>query len=140
MAGIARPPCDEAAILAGSCQRPDTADGPWILTCAAKEMPYPYLRIPYLSALSRGTTEEDLIARPAAGESNLRAPLAQAIVAVAGHRSLTRLAVTNLEALAGRGASHSTRVESAGGRPWDPHTSGANVESGLTFYCASRIP
>jgi hypothetical protein len=70
MAGIARPPCDEAAILAGSCQRPDTADGPWILTCAAKEMPYPYLRIPYLSALSRGTTEEDLIARPAAVESN----------------------------------------------------------------------
>src|ERR1700693_1571990 len=31
MAGIARPPCDEAAILAGSCQRPGTADGPWIL-------------------------------------------------------------------------------------------------------------
>src|SRR5579864_5779159 len=31
MAGIARPPCDEAAILAGSCQRPVTADGPWIL-------------------------------------------------------------------------------------------------------------
>jgi len=31
MADIARPPCDEAAILAGSCQRPVTADGPWIL-------------------------------------------------------------------------------------------------------------
>src|SRR6201997_723013 len=31
MAGIARPPCDEAAILAGSCQRPATANGPWIL-------------------------------------------------------------------------------------------------------------
>src|SRR5712692_8196094 len=31
MASIARPPCDEAAILAGSCQRPITADGPWIL-------------------------------------------------------------------------------------------------------------
>ena len=31
MAGIARPPCDEAAILAGSYQRPVTADGPWIL-------------------------------------------------------------------------------------------------------------
>jgi len=31
MASIARPPCDEAAILAGSCQRPVTADGPWIL-------------------------------------------------------------------------------------------------------------
>src|SRR5579871_7008271 len=31
MAGIARPPCDEAAILAGSCQRQITANGPWIL-------------------------------------------------------------------------------------------------------------
>src|SRR5258708_22479310 len=31
MASIARPPCDEGAILAGSCQRPVTADGPWIL-------------------------------------------------------------------------------------------------------------
>src|SRR5208282_5966901 len=31
MAGIARPPCDEGAILAGSCQRPVTANGPWIL-------------------------------------------------------------------------------------------------------------
>src|SRR5580658_8794828 len=31
MAGSARPPCDEAAILAGSCPRPVTADGPWIL-------------------------------------------------------------------------------------------------------------
>src|SRR5437588_8698901 len=34
MASIARPPCDEAAILAGSCQRPVTADGPWILAAA----------------------------------------------------------------------------------------------------------
>src|SRR5205085_12001505 len=34
MASIARPPCDEAAILAGSCQRPVTADGPWILVAA----------------------------------------------------------------------------------------------------------
>jgi EmrB/QacA subfamily drug resistance transporter len=31
MASIARPPCDEAAILAGSCQRPATTNGPWIL-------------------------------------------------------------------------------------------------------------
>ncbi len=31
MAGIARPPCDEAAILAGSFERPVTANGPWIL-------------------------------------------------------------------------------------------------------------
>src|SRR6516165_5845914 len=31
MASIARPPCDEAAILASSCQRPVTAASPWIL-------------------------------------------------------------------------------------------------------------
>ncbi len=31
MAGIARPPCDEAAILAGPCERQATANGPWIL-------------------------------------------------------------------------------------------------------------
>src|SRR3954463_12897918 len=30
MATIAKPPCDEAAIRAGSCERPATA-GPWIL-------------------------------------------------------------------------------------------------------------
>lgn len=31
MGNIARPPCDEAAILAGSCERPATTNGPWIL-------------------------------------------------------------------------------------------------------------
>jgi len=31
MATIARPPCDEAAILAGSCAQPATKNGPWIL-------------------------------------------------------------------------------------------------------------
>ena len=31
MGNIARPPCDEAAILAGSCQHPVTTNGPWIL-------------------------------------------------------------------------------------------------------------
>ncbi len=31
MANIARPPCDEAAILAGSCERPAITNGPWIL-------------------------------------------------------------------------------------------------------------
>jgi EmrB/QacA subfamily drug resistance transporter len=31
MAHIARPPCDEAAILAGSCKRPVATHGPWIL-------------------------------------------------------------------------------------------------------------
>ena len=31
MGNIARPPCDEGAILAGSCERPVTTNGPWIL-------------------------------------------------------------------------------------------------------------
>lgn len=31
MAGIARPPCEEAAILAGACERSATRNGPWIL-------------------------------------------------------------------------------------------------------------
>src|SRR3984885_8017719 len=31
MGNIARLPCDEATILAGSCQRPLTTNGPWIL-------------------------------------------------------------------------------------------------------------
>jgi hypothetical protein len=72
------------------------------LTRAANEMHYPHLRILHLRDLSRGTTEEDLIARAAAVESNSEHPLAKAIVAAAGHRNLTRLAVTNFEVLAGR--------------------------------------
>src|SRR5580693_3809841 len=31
MAGIVRSPCDQAAILAGSCAHPATQNGPWIL-------------------------------------------------------------------------------------------------------------
>src|SRR5260221_5318866 len=31
MANIARPPCDEAAILAPPCERPATTNGSWIL-------------------------------------------------------------------------------------------------------------
>ena len=31
MGNIARPPCDEAAILAGSCESPVATNGPWIL-------------------------------------------------------------------------------------------------------------
>jgi hypothetical protein len=31
MASIAKPPCDEGAILGGSCQRPVTAGSPWIV-------------------------------------------------------------------------------------------------------------
>ena len=31
MSSIARPPCDEASMLAGSCQLPATTHGAWIL-------------------------------------------------------------------------------------------------------------
>jgi EmrB/QacA subfamily drug resistance transporter len=31
MGNFSRPPCDEAAILAGTCERPATKNGPWIL-------------------------------------------------------------------------------------------------------------
>ena len=31
MATFSKPPCDEAAILAPSCERPDATNGPWIL-------------------------------------------------------------------------------------------------------------
>src|SRR6202049_3570340 len=31
MANIARPPCDEAAILTGRCEHPATMNGPWLL-------------------------------------------------------------------------------------------------------------
>ncbi len=34
MVSIARPPCDEAAILAGSCEAPARTKGPWILATA----------------------------------------------------------------------------------------------------------
>ena len=51
-----------------------------------------------------GTTEDDLIARAAAVESNSEHPLARAIVAEAKRRSLTQLSATNFEALPGRGA------------------------------------
>jgi EmrB/QacA subfamily drug resistance transporter len=32
--GTVRPPCDEAVILAGSCEQPTTRNGPWILAAA----------------------------------------------------------------------------------------------------------
>src|SRR5258708_30685146 len=70
-------------------------------------------------AAAPGTTEDDLIARAAAVESNSEHPLAKAIVAAAGRRSLTRLAVTNFEALPGRGAKalvEGTSVEIGGPR------------------------
>jgi Cu2+-exporting ATPase len=55
-------------------------------------------------AAAPGATEDDLIARAAAVESNSEHPLAKAIVAEAKRRSMTQLSATNFEALAGRGA------------------------------------
>src|SRR5467141_4162488 len=55
-------------------------------------------------AAAAGTTEDDLIARAAAVESNSEHPLAKAVVAAAGRRSLPRLGATNFETLPGRGA------------------------------------
>src|SRR3989441_593211 len=70
-------------------------------------------------AAAPGTTEDDLIARAADVESNSEHPLAKAIVAAAGRRNLTRLAVTNFEALPGRGAKalvEGTSIEIGGPR------------------------
>jgi Cu2+-exporting ATPase len=55
-------------------------------------------------AAALGTSEDDLIARVAAVESNSEHPLAEAIVAEAKRRSLTQLSATNFVALSGRGA------------------------------------
>jgi Cu2+-exporting ATPase len=70
-------------------------------------------------AAAPGTTEDDLIARAAAVESNSEHPLAKAIVAEAKRRSLTQLSATNFEALPGRGAKalvEGSRVEIGGPR------------------------
>src|SRR5258708_10282590 len=55
-------------------------------------------------AAASGTTEENLIARAAAVESNSEHPLAKAIVAEAKRRGVAQLSATNFEAMAGRGA------------------------------------
>ncbi len=55
-------------------------------------------------AAAPGVTEEDLIARAAAVESNSEHPLAKAIVAEAKRRNVNRLSASNFEALPGRGA------------------------------------
>jgi Cu2+-exporting ATPase len=55
-------------------------------------------------ATAPGTTEDNLIARAAAVESNSEHPVAKAIVTEAKRRNVTQLSATNFEALAGRGA------------------------------------
>jgi Cu2+-exporting ATPase len=55
-------------------------------------------------AAAPSTTENDLLARAAAVESNSEHPVAKAIVAEAKRRSVTQLSATNFEALPGRGA------------------------------------
>jgi Cu2+-exporting ATPase len=55
-------------------------------------------------AAAPGTTEDDLIARAAAVESNSEHPLAQAIVAEAKRRGVNQLSSTNFVAFPGRGA------------------------------------
>jgi len=55
-------------------------------------------------AATPGTSEEDLIARAAAVESNSEHPLAKAIVAEAKRRNAMQLSAANFEALPGRGA------------------------------------
>src|SRR5712691_10301833 len=70
-------------------------------------------------AAAPGTAEDDLLARAAAVESTSEHPLAKAIVAAAGRRSLTPSPVTSFEALPGRGAKalvEGTSVEIGGPR------------------------
>ena len=55
-------------------------------------------------AAALGTTEDDVIARAAAVESNSEHPLAKAIVAEAKRRSATQWSATKFQALPGRGA------------------------------------
>ena len=55
-------------------------------------------------ATAQGATEDDLIARAAAVESNSEHPLAKAIAAEAKRRGVSQLSSTNFVALPGRGA------------------------------------
>src|SRR4030081_3681003 len=55
-------------------------------------------------ATAQGTTEDDLIARAAAVESNSEHPLAKAIAAEAKRRGVSQLSSTNFVAVPGRGA------------------------------------
>jgi Cu2+-exporting ATPase len=63
-------------------------------------------------AAAPGTTEDNLIARAAAVESNSEHPLAKAIVAEGKRRGVVQLSATNFESLAGRGAKALVEGES----------------------------
>ena len=65
-------------------------------------------------AAAPGNTENDLIARAAAVESNSEHPLAKAIVAEAKRRSVAPLSATKFEALPGRGAKTFVEGKSVG--------------------------
>jgi Cu2+-exporting ATPase len=70
-------------------------------------------------AAAPGNTEDDLIARAAAVESNSEHPLAKAIGAEAKRRNVSQLSATKFEALPGRGAEalvEGERVEIGGPR------------------------
>jgi Cu2+-exporting ATPase len=70
-------------------------------------------------AAAPGTTEDDLMARAAAVESNSEHPLAKAIVAEAKRRKVPQLSATDFQALPGRGAKalvEGTGVEIGGPR------------------------
>ena len=70
-------------------------------------------------AAAPGTTEDDLVARAAAVESNSEHPLAKAIVAEAKRRNVALLPATSFESLPGRGAKAlvgGTSVEVGGPR------------------------
>jgi Cu2+-exporting ATPase len=70
-------------------------------------------------AAAPGTTEDDLMARAGAVESNSEHPLAKAIVAESKRRKVPQLSATDFEALLGRGAKalvEGTGVEIGGPR------------------------
>jgi len=62
MATIARPPCDEAEILAGSCERPATTNGAWILAATPRLSP-PRWNAPEKVAKSRSCAASSVFSR-----------------------------------------------------------------------------
>ena len=63
MANIARPPCDEAAILAGSCERAATTNGPWILAATILGSSMAFIDGTVVNVAHVSTTTRDLRGR-----------------------------------------------------------------------------